>query len=192
MLATRNGHKLREVTRLLAPARIAVTELPAEVKLPPEDGLTFADNATPKARTAARACRCPAIADDSGIEAQALGGAPGVYSARYAGVEASDEQNLEKLMREAPPGSQLRYVCALAYIDPQRDVERVFFGECTGRLAAEKRGTNGFGYDPAFLPDEYADGRTMAELSPEEKDRISHRARAVRAFASWLTADRDA
>ena len=187
VLATRNPHKLNEVGRLLEPLGIAVVPLPPEVELPPEDGQTFAENALPKAQTAAEACGAPAIADDSGIEAESLGGAPGVYSARYAGLGASDEQNLEKLMREAPVGSRLRYVCALAYVDPQRPDERLFFGECTGTLSGERRGTGGFGYDPAFLPDEYAGERTMAELSPEQKDEISHRARAVRAFARWLS-----
>ena len=114
VLASRNAHKLKEMRRLLEPAGIAVEELPAEVKLPPEDGATFADNAVPKALAAAAAVGRPAIADDSGIEAAVLGGAPGVRSARYAGVGATDEENLEKLVREAPPDSRLRYVCALA------------------------------------------------------------------------------
>ena len=95
-----------------------------------------------------------AIADDSGIEAAALGGAPGVRSARYAGERATDEQNLDKLLHEAPAGSALAYVCALAYVDPADGVERLFEGRCTGRLAAAPRGEGGFGYDPAFLPDD--------------------------------------
>jgi XTP/dITP diphosphohydrolase len=187
VLATRNPHKVREMQRLLAPAGLSVQPLPADVELPPEDGETFADNALPKARAAAAATGHPAIADDSGIEAQALGGVPGVRSARYAGLDATDEQNLHKLMDEAPAGSALRYVCALAYVDPASGEERLFFGECHGRLAASQRGAGGFGYDPAFVPDELSDGRTMAELSDAEKDRISHRGRAVRALAGWLT-----
>ncbi len=186
VLATGNQHKLREVARLLAPAGIEVEPLPEAVVLPPEDGVTFEANALPKARAAAAATGRPAIADDSGIEAEALGGAPGVRSARYAGLDATDEQNLAKLMREAPPGSALRYVCALAYVDPSGGEERVFFGECRGRLAVERRGERGFGYDPAFLPDEEPDGRTMAEMDDSEKDAISHRGRAVRALAEWL------
>src|SRR5205807_8490226 len=91
--------------------------------------------------------------------------------------------NLAMLLREAPVGSQLRYVCALAYVDPGTHQERIFLGTCTGRLAERPRGSGGFGYDPAFLPDEEADGRTMAELSDPEKDAISHRGRAARAFA---------
>ena len=189
LLATRNPHKLREFNRLLAGAGLVVTPLPDEVALPPEDGATFADNALPKARAAAAATGRAAIADDSGIEAEALGGRPGVYSARYAGSSATDEQNLAKLMREAPVGSGLRYVCALAYVDPSApsDAERVFFGECRGRLAAEVRGLCGFGYDPAFLPEGHFGGRTMAELSDAEKDAISHRGAAVREFLAWLT-----
>ena len=187
VLATRNAHKVREVQRLLGPAGIAVEPLPGSVALPPEDGDTFAANALPKARAAAEATHRPAIADDSGIEAEALDGAPGVRSARYAGPRASDEENLRKLMEQAPAGSSLRYVCALAYVDPASGIEHVFFGECRGRLANGRRGTGGFGYDPAFVPDDVADGRTMAELSDEEKDAISHRGRALRALLEWLS-----
>jgi XTP/dITP diphosphohydrolase len=186
LLSTRNAHKVREFERLLMPAHITVAQLPDEVALPPEDGDTFADNALPKARAAARATGRIAIADDSGIEAAALGGRPGVRAARYAGPEATDEENLAKLMAEAPAGSALRYVCALAYVDPAAGVERMFFGYCTGRLADEARGSRGFGYDPAFLPDGDYDGRTMAELTDEEKDAISHRAGAVAELLAWL------
>jgi XTP/dITP diphosphohydrolase len=186
VLATRNPHKVREFNRLLAPASIVVVPLPDDVQLPPEDGETFADNALPKARVAAAATGCVAVADDSGIEADALAGRPGVRSARYAGVGASDQENLDKLMREAPPGSPLRYVCALAYADPDTDTEVVFCGTCSGRLADAPRGTRGFGYDPAFLPDGEYGGRTMAELSDAEKDAISHRAVAVSKLLAWL------
>jgi XTP/dITP diphosphohydrolase len=185
VLATRNPHKLREFARLLAPASISVAPLPDGIALPPEDGDTFEANALPKARTAAAATGRVAIADDSGIEAHALGGRPGVRSARYAGPCAGDAENLEKLMHEAPAGSALRYVCALAYVDPANGVERVFFGESRGRLAERARGERGFGYDPAFLPDGDFGGRTMAELTDDEKDRISHRGHAVRALLAW-------
>src|SRR5436305_4275926 len=141
--------------RLLEPYGIRLLALPEEVELPPEVGETFAENALPKARTAARALGRPVIADDSGIEAEALGGAPGVRSARYAGEGASDAANLAKLRRETPVGSAVRYVCALAYVDPRAGVEHVAFGECRGRLAGEPRGSGGFGYDPVFLPEEY-------------------------------------
>ena len=184
LLATRNPHKLREFERLLAPRRVLA--LPDGVTLPPEVGETFAANAVPKARTAATATGRVALADASGIEAAALGGAPGVYSARYAGPHASDEENLTKLLREAPAGSPLAYVCVLAYVDPETGEERCFEGRCTGRLAEVPRGAGGFGYDPAFIPDDGDDSRTMAELTDAEKDAISHRGRAARELLSWL------
>lgn len=186
LLATRNTHKLREFARLAAPGGVEVDPLPEHVELPPEDGATFAANALGKARAAAAATGRAAIADDSGIEAAALGGRPGIRSARYAGDGASDEQNLAKLLREAPAGSPLAYVCALAYVDPASEVERVFEERCTGTLADAPRGERGFGYDPAFLPDDGAPDRTMAQLSDAEKDAISHRGRAVRALLAWL------
>lgn len=185
VLATRNPHKLREFERLFAPAAISIEPLPDGIELPPEDGDTFEANALPKARAAAGQTGRASIADDSGIEADALGGRPGVRSARYAGLEADDLENLEKLMREAPPNSGLRYVCALAYVDPASGTERVFFGDSLGRLAVQPRGDRGFGYDPAFLPEGDFGGRTMAELTDEEKDLISHRGRAVRALLRW-------
>jgi len=191
VLATRNPHKVREMRRLLAPAGIDVEPLPDDVVLPPEDGETFAENALGKARAAARGTSRVAIADDSGIEAEALGGAPGVRSARNAGPDAGDEENLAKLMREAPAGSPLRYVCALAWVDPESGQERVFHGDCRGRLASEPRGTGGFGYDPAFLVDEDGWKRTMAELSDPEKDAISHRGHAVRALVRSLRGGSD-
>lgn len=185
VLATRNPHKLQEVRRILGPLGISVDPLPPGIELPPENGESFAENALPKARAAAAGTGRPAIADDSGIEAQALGWAPGVRSARYAGVDAGDGENLQKLIREVPAKSALRYQCALAYVDRSGE-ERLFFGECIGRMAAHPRGDKGFGYDPVFVPDEDPAGRTMAELAEAEKDQISHRGRAVRAFAEWL------
>jgi XTP/dITP diphosphohydrolase len=186
VLATRNPHKLREFSRLLAPAGVRVETLADGIELPPEVADTFEGNAMPKARTAATATGRVAIADDSGIEAQALGGAPGVRSARFAGEDATDEQNLDKLLREAPAGSALRYVCAIAYVDPVAGTERVFFGECRGTLTDRPRGNGGFGYDPAFVPEEEPSGLTMAELDDDEKDAISHRGRALRALTGWL------
>src|SRR5580700_3331511 len=135
VLATRNAHKLIEMGRLLEPLGWTVEPLPVEVELPPEDGATFADNALTKAQAAAAQTGRPTIADDSGIEAAALGGVPGVHSARYAGPNATDEQNLEKLVSEAPADSRLRYVCALAYVNPENGEERVFFGDCRGQMA---------------------------------------------------------
>jgi len=186
VLATRNAHKVREMQRLLDPVGIVVEGLPDDVELPPEDGTTFADNALGKARAAALGTGRPAIADDSGIEATALDGAPGVLSARYAGPGATDEENLSKLVSEAPADSRLRYVCALAYVNPETGEERVFFGDCRGQMARERAGSNGFGYDPVFVPDATGDNRTMAELTDAEKDAISHRGHAVRALTRWL------
>jgi XTP/dITP diphosphohydrolase len=185
ILASRNDHKLRELSQLMP---FELDPLPDEIELPPETGTTFADNALVKARVAAGATGRPAIADDSGIEAAALRGAPGVWSARFAGEQATDEENLAKLLREVPADGDRRvaYVCALAYVEPGGREELVH-GRCEGVLAREPRGHGGFGYDPAFVPDDYpGDERTMAELSAEEKDAISHRGRAARALAARL------
>ena len=185
VLATRNEHKLRELSQLMRPYEL--DPLPGGIELPPETGTTFADNALGKARAAAAATGRPAIADDSGIEAAALGGAPGVWSARYAGDGATDEQNLARLLSEVPADGDRRvaYVCALAYVEPGGR-EEIVHGRCEGTLAADPRGDGGFGYDPAFVPDDVGDGRTMAELSPAEKDAISHRGRAARELLAWL------
>ncbi len=185
VLATHNPHKVRELGELLAPHTIA--PLPAGVALPPETGETYAANAMGKARAAAAATGARAIADDSGIEAEALGGAPGVRSARFAGEAATDAENLAKLVREAPAGSALAYVCASALVDPATGTARLFEGRCTGTMAAEPRGSGGFGYDPAFVPDDVAGGRTMAELAPQEKAAISHRGRAACALLAHLS-----
>ena len=187
VLASRNPHKLRELVGLLEP--LELEPLPEGIELPPETGETFADNALLKARAAVQATGKPAMADDSGIGAAALGGRPGVRSARYAGEGASDEENLAKLLREVPAGGDTRveYVCALAYVDPDGQ-ELLVEGRCGGTLTHDPRGDGGFGYDPAVVPDDYDDGRTMAELTPEEKDAISHRGRAVRALLARLGA----
>ena len=188
VVASRNEHKLRELADLLAGHE--VVPLPEDVALPPETGATFEANALPKARAAARATGQVAFADDSGIEAAALGGAPGVRSARFAGEEASDADNLARLISEVPPGSALQYVCVIALVDPDRGKEHLFEGRCTGTMAPAPRGTGGFGYDPVFVPDDRDDGRTMAELTPAEKDAISHRGRAARALAQRLCEER--
>ena len=185
VLSTRNEHKVREFSGLLPGWQ--VLPLPDEVVLPPETGETFAENALVKARTAAEATGMAAIADDSGIVAAALDGAPGVYSARYAGDDASDEANLDKLIAEVAKtdDATVEYVCAVAYVEPG-GIEKVFEGRCGGTLLEEKRGEGGFGYDPAVLPDDYDDDRTMAQLTQEEKDAISHRGRAARDLLRWL------
>ena len=183
VLATRNDHKVRELERMMD--GVGIDALPPGVVLPPEDGATFAENALGKARAAALALGRAAIADDSGVESEALGGAPGIFSARFAGPDATDGENLARLRAEAPAGSPLRYVCVMAYATPDGE-ERTFTGTCEGTLSAEARGSGGFGYDPAFLPADVADGRTMAELSAAEKDALSHRGRAARALLAWL------
>src|SRR5215208_371956 len=132
VLATRNADKLREFRRLLPEA--GLEPLPEHVVLPPETGETFADNALAKGRAASAATGAPALADDSGIEAEALGGRPGVRSARFAGPDASDAENLDRLRAEAPRGSGLRYVCALAYVAPG-EAPRLAEGRCEGTMA---------------------------------------------------------
>jgi XTP/dITP diphosphohydrolase len=187
IVATRNEHKLRELAEILDGIELA--PLPEGVAFPPETGDTFAENALIKARAAHAATGEAAIGDDSGIVAGALGGRPGVRSARYAGPEATDEQNLALLISELAGADDRRvaYVCAIAHVD-QSGRERIFEASCEGTLIDEPRGSGGFGYDPAFVPLETGpdDGRTMAELSPAEKHAISHRGRAARKLARAL------
>jgi XTP/dITP diphosphohydrolase len=191
VLATRNEHKLRELGEILD--SLELVPLPETAELPPECGETFVENALIKARAAHVATGLPAIADDSGIEARALGGRPGVRSARYAGPGASDEENLALLLRELEDADDraVAYVCVLAHVDADGG-EHVFEGRCAGELAREPRGARGFGYDPAFVPVDTGrdDRRTMAELSPAEKHAISHRGRAARELERWLEAER--
>jgi XTP/dITP diphosphohydrolase len=159
------------------------------VELPPETGETFAQNALIKARAAQSATGRAAIADDSGIVAYGLGGRPGVRSARYAGENAGDEENLAKLLREVGEQDDRRvaYVSVIALVTEDGE-ESLFEGRCEGTLASEPRGSGGFGYDPAFIPDDTGrdDPRTMAELAPAEKHAISHRGRAARKLAEHL------
>ena len=187
VLATRNEHKLREFREALP--GLEIVALPDDVELPPETGETFSENALEKARTAHSATGLPSIADDSGIEAAALDGRPGVRSARFAGANASDAENLQKLLDDVPDDGDrsVAYVCALVHVTEDGE-EWLFEQRCTGQLATEPRGDGGFGYDPAFIPDDYDDGRTMAELTPDEKHAISHRGRAAHAFRDWLEA----
>jgi XTP/dITP diphosphohydrolase len=189
IFATANKHKLREMRELLPDFELE--SLPDGVELPPEEGESFAEIALEKARAAHVATGKAAIGDDSGIEAMGLGGRPGIHSARYGGPGASDEENLEKLLREvAATGDDRRaaYHCALALIEADGS-ERVFEARCEGHLIEEARGEGGFGYDPAFVPDDTADDpRTMSELSQAEKNEISHRGRAARLLAAHLGA----
>ena len=190
VLATRNAHKVREMAELLP--GVDLHALPAEIELPPETGDSFEANALIKARAARAATGEMTVADDSGIEAADLGGAPGIYSARYAGEGAGDEANLEKLLREvdaAAGGRRAAYVCAIALID-EGGHEYVFEARCEGTLLREGRGEGGFGYDPAFVPDDTGpeDERTYSELSQGEKNAISHRGRAAKLLAGHLAA----
>ena len=191
VLATRNPHKVREMAEMLP--GVELRPLPDEVEMPPETGDSFEANALIKARAAQAATGGAVLADDSGIEAADLGGAPGIYSARYAGEAASDEANLEKLLREVDAiggGRRAAYVCVLALIE-EGGAEYLFEARCEGTLLREGRGSGGFGYDPAFVPDEtgHRDERTMAELSPEEKHAISHRGKAARLLVRHLGLD---
>src|SRR5689334_15788521 len=177
--------------RELLPA-LELEGLPEGVELPPEDGDSFAGIALEKARAAHAATGRAAIGDDSGIEASGLGGRPGIHSARYGGPGASDEENLEKLLREVAESGENRraaYHCALALVEADGS-EHLFEGRCEGRLTEAPRGSGGFGYDPAFVPDDTGpdDERTMSELSPAEKNEISHRGRAARLLAAHLRA----
>lgn len=180
ILATHNAHKLREFARLLAGERL--DPLPPGAPVPEETGTTFADNALIKARAAQAAAGRAAIADDSGIGAEVLDWGPGVRSARYAGEDASDEENLARFEAEVPAGTPLRYTCVIAHVAVD-GTETLFEGVCEGVMAPGRSGERGFGYDPVFaLPD----GRTMADLPDDEKDAVSHRGNAARALRDWL------
>jgi len=190
VVATRNRGKLREIVPLLAGLKLelcTIDELAPDAELR-EDGVTFVENALAKARQAVRATGLPAIADDSGLEVDALDGAPGVYSARYAGPGADDDSNNAKLLEAleaVPPARRTgRFRCVAVFVDPARGLEIVREGACEGVVLEAKRGEDGFGYDPLFFVPTV--GRTMAELPLEEKNRLSHRAAAFRALADAL------
>jgi XTP/dITP diphosphohydrolase len=182
VLATRNAHKVEELQRILAGSDLRILGLDSFPDAPevPETGVTFAENAILKARHAALGSGLPALADDSGLEVDALDGAPGVYSARYAGEAADDEANRQRLIAElarVPLATRTgRFRCAIAVALPDGAVEAVE-GRCEGVLITEPRGSEGFGYDPLFLLPER--GLTMAELPLAEKNVISHRGRAT-------------
>lgn len=188
IIATHNAHKLAEISRILEPLGIeAVTDRDLGIALPEveETGTTFAENAFIKAEAACRFANMPAIADDSGIAVDALGGEPGVYSARYGGegLDDNDRNNLLlKNMKDVPVGKrQAQFVSAVCCVFPNGDVLRTE-GVVHGEIGFEAKGKNGFGYDPLF----YVGDRTTAEMSAEEKDAISHRGRALEAFAKKL------
>jgi len=189
LVATGSAHKLIELQRLLGDLPIDLVTL-RDVGIAdesPEDGATFEENALQKARWYADVSGEWTLADDSGLEVAALNGAPGVYTRRYAGPDATDVQNYEKLLAGTAgvADRSARFVCTIALIDPVNGSARTFRGECPGALATAPRGEFGFGYDPIFE----VDGRTMAERAPAEKDALSHRGRAAALVAAALRSE---
>jgi XTP/dITP diphosphohydrolase len=183
VLATGNRGKLKELQALLTENRIEIATLRdfPTLTMPEETGLTFVENARLKARAVVAATGCWALSDDSGLVVEAWAGAPGVHSARYAGPQASDSENNQKLLQTLAglPDDQrgAAFVCVLVLTSPAHD-EYIFTGECPGRIAREAVGSQGFGYDPVFLPaPDYS--RSMAQMSPAEKSAISHRGQAL-------------
>jgi XTP/dITP diphosphohydrolase len=190
VLASANAGKLRELEALLAPLALEVVSQGAlGIDSPPETGMTFLANALLKARHAARRAQLPALADDSGLEVDALGGRPGVWSARFAHAGASDAENLRQLLAElegVPEGRrQARYQCVIVLLRSARDpAPLIAHGTWEGHIARAPRGQSGFGYDPVFVP--AAGRRTAAELSAEEKNTVSHRGQALSALVAML------
>jgi XTP/dITP diphosphohydrolase len=189
VLATTNRGKVREIKKMLSGLGLELYTLEdfPGVVLPPEDGNTFEENARRKAMSAASQTGLPALADDSGLEVDALSGAPGVRSARYAGPGAGDMDNVEKLLTrlEGVPAEKrtARFVCVAAYAGAGGEV-RTFTGRLEGRISTEPAGRGGFGYDPVFFVP--ALGRTAAELTAKEKNRISHRGKAFGDLRAWI------
>jgi XTP/dITP diphosphohydrolase len=186
--ASGNKHKVAEIGAMLRPRGWDVVPLPLTVD---EDAPTFVGNAEKKARAALAASGLPSLADDSGLEVDALDGAPGVRSARWAGAHGDDAANNRKLLAELDGVEEARrtarFRCALVFVDGD-GARLAAEGACEGRIGHAPRGDGGFGYDPLFLIAGDAAGRTMAELSPDEKNRISHRARALEALVRALEA----
>ena len=189
VVATRNKGKILEINALLAGLveRISGAGDYADFPETVEDGVTFEENALKKAREASRFTGLPALADDSGLVVDALDGRPGVYSARFAGEGAGDTANNTRLLQECRdiPGDQRQaaFVCVLAFVTPE-GTEKLFSGRIAGQILRAARGEGGFGYDPLFLVDGFE--RSMAELTLEEKNGISHRARAFMKFREYL------
>ncbi|GAB2702761.1 XTP/dITP diphosphohydrolase [Microbacterium marinum] len=190
VLATHNAHKVEEFGAIVAATRPDLEVIGYDGPEPVEDGVTFAANALIKARAAAAHTGLPAMADDSGISVDVLGGSPGVFSAYWAGHRKDGVANYELLLDQlsdvADPHRAAQFVSTIALVVPG-GAEHVVEGVWRGRLATAPRGENGFGYDPVFLPDD-ADGRSAAELTPEEKNATSHRARAFVSLAPLLSA----
>jgi len=189
LVATGSAHKLIELQRLFGDLPIDLVTLRdlGITDEAPEDGATFEENALQKARWYAEASGEWTLADDSGLEVAALNGAPGVYTRRYAGPNATDVENYEKLLAtmRGIADRAARFVCTMALIDVAGDSERIFRGECPGHLTEAPRGEFGFGYDPIFE----VEGRTMAERAPAEKDALSHRGRAAALVAAALRSE---
>ena len=192
LIATKNKGKVSELEKLFADLPIELKNLndfPNALDVE-ETGATFAENAALKARGYARQTNLWALADDSGLEVEALSGAPGVFSARFAGEKASDAANGEKLLREiGASGSEnrgARFVCAMSIADDAGEIIFAAEGFCTGKIVGEPRGANGFGYDPIFVPDGFAE--TFAELPGSVKQKISHRGRAAAKIIKYLRA----
>jgi XTP/dITP diphosphohydrolase len=189
VLATRNKKKIEEIKRITAGMAISFFTLDDFPGCPDveEDGTTFEENAIKKAETVARYTGKPALADDSGLEVYALNGSPGTLSARYAGEEANDEKNIEKLLYEmrsiVEEKRRARFVCCIALALSTGSVN-TFYGYSEGRMGKEPKGFSGFGYDPIFYPEGHS--RTFAEMNDEEKDAISHRGRALSEVQRYL------
>jgi XTP/dITP diphosphohydrolase len=185
--ATANRAKLAEMAEILDAAGVELAPRPPEVPEIVEDGATLWDNAVLKATAIAAACGEPAVADDTGLEVDALGGAPGVRSARYAGETATDDDNVDRLLRELDGTDDRRaaFRTVAVVVAPDGTLLAGTEGVCAGVITTARRGEGGFGYDPVFVPDE-GDGRTFAEMTPADKHRISHRGRAFRALAAAL------
>ena len=191
VLATANLGKVREITRILAGLDVDIEIVPQTdfgIKSPAEDGKTFVENALIKARYAASEAGLPAIADDSGLVVEALGGKPGVHSARYSGPDATDDSNIDKLLVElsgvAPDQRGAAFHCCACYVTPDDTASLIAEGRWEGKIVTERRGNEGFGYDPVFYdPDA---GRTAAELGPEQKNARSHRGKALTALAEMM------
>lgn len=190
VLGTRNAKKLQELAELLAGPAIRLATLAdfPDAPLPAETGETFMENATIKAATLSRSLGRWVLGEDSGLCVDALGGRPGVHSARYAGEPTDDERNNEKLLMELQDVPDelrsARYVCAAVVCDPRGNVRARSEGVCEGRIAREPRGAGGFGYDPLFLID--SEALTFGELPPAFKQRVSHRAEAIRKLRPLL------
>jgi len=190
VLASANPHKAAEITEILLAAGLDVETLPRPADVPEvvEDGLTLEDNARLKAVALCAATGLPAVADDTGLEVDALGGAPGVWSARYAGEDATYEDNVQKLLQElqgVPAERRTARFSTVALVRWPDGREVAAIGEVEGDIVEEARGAEGFGYDPVFRPVE-GDGRTFAEMTPAEKHAVSHRGRAFRTLAEGL------